>query len=830
MQHLIEQNVIRFADGAWVLPQELSPHELPADIAQALDLRIARLSAEAQRLALALCVHRGTIAIDRCLALAELERVQSPFRALIELEQRGVLIASEDRLRFSHAAVREAALRRLPAAERRRLHAQLGMLISHEEGSAIDSLLDAGWHLLHGGQDGRGADLLAEAGLALSYDADDMPAAIPALEAALAVFRRQDRSKRELARLLGPLAIAGFYTDRRVAETYGDEAVAVMQEVLGLGLARRAAPVLGARASALFGLGIGLLRTLFAVGPWKLRSAFQEALMVFITAVCVLAGLGTITLDARRARRFARLLEPLKVLGQDHAVAVVHRFTEALTTLPEDRIMHTITSCRSALARFEDPRPIRDMPDKARLLLHGAALYACGSLETFREGPEALRIADQLETMGIKLFEMFANQIRATYHGVRGEERLAERYRKRVELFAVQAGSSWQAEVWTPASSLLYYMNTRDLIGLRRAADQLARLAQEIPSLRLHAEMAIAGCHMLRNDAESGRAHGHPLVAATEPRSHIGWGAMMAGEVWSLRELGDPEQARQLGRRVLELYEEDDRTASSMLVPILVQLALTEARLGEFEIAAERIDLFLAELGDRGGPATRGSLHEARIRIALAASDAIGARLHFTHMEQWFRPTENPALVARCEQLRREIEAFAPDKPPTSTLDVGLPPTEEVRKAVRECSTRKQRFERVLELLLAQTGGRGGQLFSYEDGRLVIAASRGQLAPEAVRDLLQRHLAQFQCEKQPDATESASGVTELNSGVASLGARSEEHRLFVLATCDGPDRTHVAAAVIAAGRRPLHPPTASMLAAMAEAILDHDPVTVSASR
>ena len=114
MQHLIEQGVIRFIDGVWALPRELTTRELPAEIGQALDQRIDRLSADALRLALALSVHRGPISIERCLALAELERVQAPFRALIELEQRGVMIASEDRLRFSHASVREAALRKLP--------------------------------------------------------------------------------------------------------------------------------------------------------------------------------------------------------------------------------------------------------------------------------------------------------------------------------------------------------------------------------------------------------------------------------------------------------------------------------------------------------------------------------------------------------------------------------------------------------------------------------------------------------------------------------------------------------------------------------------------
>jgi hypothetical protein len=283
---------------------------------------------------------------------------------------------------------------------------------------------------------------------------------------------------------------------------------------------------------------------------------------------------------------------------------------------------------------------------------------------------------------------------------------------------------------------------------------------------------------------------------------------------------------------VLALYDEDDRTVSTMVLPIVVQLAMAEARIGEFATAAELVDGFLAELGQRGGPATRGTLHETRARIALAARDSVGARLHLTQMEQWFRPTENPALVARCEQLRRELDAGGVEKKATSSepVDTGLSPTEEVRRAMRGCTTREQRFERALELLLERTSGRSGQLFSYADGRLVAEASRGQTTPEAVRDRLLQHFVKLEGDSELEATATESGVTELDSGVAPLGEHSEEHRFFVLMARDGSERRPVAAAVIAAGRRQLHPPLASLLSTLAEELLERDPVTVSVSR
>ena len=132
LQHLIEQQVIRFIDGVWVLPQELAREALPTDLGQALDARLARLSQDACKLALALGVDRSATPIERCLAIARLERIAEPQAALSELAQRGVIVASEDDVRFSHGAIHEAVLRRLDDTERRRLHVQFGHLLERE--------------------------------------------------------------------------------------------------------------------------------------------------------------------------------------------------------------------------------------------------------------------------------------------------------------------------------------------------------------------------------------------------------------------------------------------------------------------------------------------------------------------------------------------------------------------------------------------------------------------------------------------------------------------------------------------------------------------------
>ena len=50
-RHLVDRGIVRYAEGIWVLPAELSTGELPRSLAEAMDARIAALGALARALA-----------------------------------------------------------------------------------------------------------------------------------------------------------------------------------------------------------------------------------------------------------------------------------------------------------------------------------------------------------------------------------------------------------------------------------------------------------------------------------------------------------------------------------------------------------------------------------------------------------------------------------------------------------------------------------------------------------------------------------------------------------------------------------------------------------
>jgi hypothetical protein len=77
-----------------------------------------------------------------------------------------------------------------------------------------------------------------------------------------------------------------------------------------------------------------------------------------------------------------------------------------------------------------------------------------------------------------------------------------------VETHAIQLGSAWQVETWAPADILKTSLATHDVLGMKRAAQELSRLAlgfrKTMPRL--------PGADVLRVIADH-------LVASVEPAS-----------------------------------------------------------------------------------------------------------------------------------------------------------------------------------------------------------------------------------------------------------------------------------------------------------------------
>jgi hypothetical protein len=832
-RHLVESQVIRFSDGAWVLPQELLPGELPANHDQALDARLDRLDPSSRLLAETLSVHRGTLSLERCLHVAKAEGLAHGRDVLDTLVREDVLVRSDDGYHFAHENVRERFYARMPSARRAALHLRIGRALSAPTSTALDSntMLDAGWHLLQGGAESEGAELLATASTALTHSTDELAASVPALRAALAVFRKEQRPKRELLRVLAPLAVAGYRVDRKLVTEYGDEAIDVFNEVIGLKLSARLRPLLGRKLSLYLGLAYGVIGALLAHGP-KGIAVFQQTISTFFSCVVSLASASTICFDIKRTQRCVQALEPLAALGDDHPAGISYGFAKTLSRLPEDRVAEVAAGCEKLIARLgDDTRPVKGLPEDSRLLLLGGAWYALGAMSVFRDGPYALHCAEKLDGLGLRLYAMAGDQVRTMYHALRGDIARAKQYRERVEMHAIQAGSGWQVEVWGPCGSILVCTLTRDVVGIKHIVEALDRLRKEVPTLNRHYELARGVYHELKGDLQVSKEVRLALLAGTAPRAFIGYPTGVGSLAATLLDLGEVAEAKAQLKVVVDHMTEADAVYIAMYQKVFIGLALADAMSGDFEAATTRLDTLLAKHGPDEGPLTLGYLHSARARVAIMMGDLITAEQQRESMERWFRPTGNPALIGQCERMRREIARLSAQQAPATGVESNIGSTERtdmetLRSLLRDSANLQVCMHAALELVVGWAHGAGGYLFLYdsEEDRLDSTVAGPDEAPPPAA--LARHvLASLHGARDTESEQtSALSATDL----AQLSTAQQErvvlgdatYRVFVLSTVDDLELRLVGGIAVRQGAEALTPPSSRLLDAVARALCD----------
>jgi hypothetical protein len=198
---------------------------------------------------------------------------------------------------------------------------------------------------------------------------------------------------------------------------------------------------------------------------------------------------------------------------------------------------------------------------------------------------------------------------------------------------------------------LLVHINENDVVGLRRVAERLGRLAAEIPSLERFALIAQAAHHKRRGRLDESVAL---LETATrlEEGPFAGRGPAIGLLAESYNALGDHARAEQITREFLASLSAEDRPYVRQTLLALIQHAHAGAALGDFDAAGRELDAALEEHAAGRGPMTLGLLHRARAQVALWEGDDRVFHTHLTAMERWLRPTDNPALIAACERLR----------------------------------------------------------------------------------------------------------------------------------------------------------------------------------
>ena len=513
-EHLSREGAIAYADGTWLLPQNIDEITLPESRVDAELARLGRLSEEARDLGQKLSIREGTLPLAMCAAIADLPGpvLLSGLEALVRA---GVLTRAADGYAFTRSSLRSALNEQLDAEEKKRAHRRLGELLLRAPELSELERLKAGVHLLLGGDEERGSLEVARAGKHYGLvDLADLGPAVPSLAIALEHFRAARRSPYEVASLLAPLALAGYYADKRLATRYGAQAVELLSGLVGIALAKRLRPFFGKKLGLLLALLWAALG--FAVRGGNPRiPKFRQAMMMLFNCVAALTGASVVCLDLAAAQRYTKVLEPMTALGPNHVASFMYDFCTNLIGTILDHPADGRSRWIHMIERLDRPRTKRDLGDVHALYLAGA-LYARGVGECRRDESSALECAERLSSFGLKLYDMSADQVRMVYYGNRGDLESYRRYRDKVEVHAIQRGTAWQVETWMYSSLMYIHLRTGDVAGLKDCTEQLKRLSADSAFPRAR---ACARARLLSGAA--GHAGGSALGDGRAPRASL---------------------------------------------------------------------------------------------------------------------------------------------------------------------------------------------------------------------------------------------------------------------------------------------------------------------
>ncbi|HKP59888.1 MAG TPA: protein kinase [Polyangiales bacterium] len=825
---LVERGVIRYESGAWVLPAQLPERELPQTVGDALAERLAKLPPSAAQLLQLFALYHSSLPRRACFKLLPESRSAELFDALDQLLVRGLLAGAPAGYRLAHEQTRALVLRDLDEGQLRVLHSSLGRallesnpdvvpIVTLEQAEKLSTeqlglALQAGWHLARGGEDRIGRRLLRNAGIALTLRGDGLVEAVPALDAALGIYRALGRSRFEQWALLAPLTLAGTYFDWRLSYQYGDETLETALDITGMNLARKLSRWLPGKLALGVGLAWGfcsfqLLRR--GIGP----RTFREAMLGLVALGSATLGTCLVVHDRKRASRVFEQLSALALFPRKHAGYLMHMFHEALVACCYGRYDEMGVRARAVLDWLRRPGSSQVLPAEARMQLEVGVCNLLGQVEAVRTDGSVHEMLQILETAHTSGSRETAAGVRLMYYAHRGERARMARAQEEADVLAAQAGSTWRHDLIGLRMLWSTYALCEDVMGLKRVAGELERVALELPGLE-YARDAAQACYLAERQrhTEALALYEKNLARMVEEKSSL---SMRYGVAYAriLRGAGQPHKAKQVCDELLSsLTTRDQEFMFTAILRLEAQLAAAEV--GETESAAQALDELIEAQATHDNPLVHGLAHKARAQVAVLQRDRVAFGDHLRAMNGWFLRTDNPALMGQCQRLSEEGRAAGLHEGARAQNNRRRALTRnlnQVNTALNACRGRSERLQTAIELIIEHSGAAGGYLYLLEaDGLRYVAPAVGIEPPEALRGELMSLLHGLQSGQRPDARRDLGDWLETSTTVmarspAATDVRACGYETQFLLVRQGDDLVVVGAVALQPGDEALHP-------------------------
>lgn len=812
-RHLVDREVVRYVGGMWVIPQAIAVDDVPRGLPAAMDARIRSLTPSARELAEVLSVHGGEIPLELCVLLADSDVAEDVFASLDELVFAEVLVGSVHGYRFRHNGLREALLRNLDEARRRELHLRVGAALSEGRHIPAEREVEVGWHFLHGGDPTRAVRLL-ERGARRLVEAHAFADAVAPLEAVLQVYDDVPSDPKERLTLQYSLVLAGYMSQRSLVLRYANPTIASAARYSGLALASRLSRVLGTHVAFVIGLGWASLRR--ALSP-KRRSlpGLRDALRMYVMSTTLAIAAATAELDVGRIRELTDRLRPIAVSRRSIPFAAL-KFAEMI----EDFLCGRHAFMRKQAEEIYDIARNDRLDALDRMLLEGGARTLVACVPAADGDPACLAEAATLERSGLRVFQVAALQVRAYYHLCRGEFDAARAVQADHEILSLQLGNAWQMQTWRATTEAVAYGLVRDVIGLKRSIEELSRLVEEEGYARFIPNLLLAKGEYHRERGEL-RESKTALERALErmPRGQSVYREVtMAAYCETLYALAELDRAEQVAHETIAESQVRDRLHAELRSGRV--LALCEAARGDVSAAIARLDELIRRATAIGNPATCGTLHEARARLALLERDNLGYRKHLDHTERWFRQTKNPLLVARFERLSKSGSTNALVESPLRNADAISTVRDDalgsLRVVLAQCKDRGERARRALQVVVDATMASSGFALLGEGAtEVLVLDAEGARPLDAALEHLRRTIARSR------TSHSDTGDT---LSADSQEASDLDERAYHPMTLVAPNGTVVGGVSLRKGARPLRAIDPHLLEVITDSLAELEPV------
>jgi hypothetical protein len=728
-EHLLNRGVVRYVEGAWVLPAEIAL-PVPPSAEDALRMRLQQVRPLARELVEILSVARGGASAATLIELAA-RPAEAVIAALEELVGSGILESAGDDYVLAQAAMSKAVAGTLEPARRRELHARWAERLLATRADR-DGQLEAGWHLVHTDQELAGADLLAKFGPDMVENRVSMAAAVPAVERALSIYERHGRSRADCLRLRSLLVMSSYLFDHRLAARYGDETLAMLYPYTGLADIERLTRVLGKYLGFALGFAWATLRWCFRA-PSRRGPHVLQALLYYARSGMGLVGLSALTLDPPGAKARLERMRAFKDCPHP-SLALVYSLSYAIQLQNEGRGAETRELLARVIAVLGAKRKrLFQMSPQERIDMLIGALLLDGIDECYIEHSRALERADDLERIGTRLARSAALRVRMTYFIVRGERERTQFYRRQLDVDAIQNGTDWQVDwIAVPIEGLAGLIWT-DLVVVRRSLDQLERMLVDAPSLVNMRDTMALSYHFRRRDYAATIQHGEAYIAKRRPFALLGWGVAYAMTALAYLEHGKPERALQICELALAPLTDAHRRYIGLYSTLEAAYAATLAMLGQRERAEQLFDALFARLRAADEHACAFLMYEYRVKVARLVGDRAGMLSVLDEMREAALESGNPGVIALADRVR-ELHKLHRSSPLPPSLDGDArEPTRHEETAVtlflRKQERPELRAQHALHMLGQYASSSEGYLFWAGGSELRLAASLDERPP-----------------------------------------------------------------------------------------------------